>query len=853
MKKLLLTFGIALANILGVQAQCNTLTATAANTNLQCGQSTTLSHDGRQLLRSSFNADFNNSSMAGWETSQTVTFTNNICGAQNADGSIFAWMGSSSAAPRRLVTPALNFGPLAAPAGGTICFDLRMAIQGQSSPCEGPDLSDEGVYLHYSIDNGATWVQIHYFHPNGGGSAQPTTRWNNYCFPIPQGALVNGVKFKWQQLAVSGAAYDHWGIDNVQIIVNDPTLEFVWAHDNYRTRFPGTNPTPVTPSETTTYTVWMITQDTINGVPTADTCTQTVTVNVGQKPVLTMPPDITVCNGTQVPAKVITANPTASVIRWNVDENIGMSAGAIGGNIPAFTAVNNGDTIPVTATLSATATLNGSCPSDTFYYRVTVLPTPRVTPPANIVKCHGDLVANINFTSNVQQNYTWVISDSTVGNPLRASGANFIPGFTAVNTGNTPLTSTFTVTPNVGECIGTPSSFTITVNPRPTVSGGPDQTICRNEQITLAGSGANSYNWTNNASNNVPFAPTTTNEYVVTGFNMYNCSNKDTVLVIVNQLPPVVAINDKAICKGDSTILLATGAVTYAWTSNVTNGTAVSPNQTTTYYVTGTDNNGCSNYDSTLVFVHNLPMIEAGPETTVCLGFTYTPSGAYGEVYNWSHNATNGQPMNLPLGDHWLYLIGTDANGCTNHDSVLVHVIEPPVTHFTPNAYVGYPGTVFTYTNNSANANVYSWEFGNGGTATTYNANTDVTSQYPYTGDYIVVLYADNGICKYPYQDTVHIIPFPDPEIFVPNVFTPNGDGVNDRFYLDVTWGKQIEVVILNRWGNHMATITDFNHGWDGKTPNGQDATEGVYFFKYEILGFNDKTYTGHGFVTLEK
>jgi len=80
-----------------------------------------------------------------------------------------------------------------------------------------------------------------------------------------------------------------------------------------------------------------------------------------------------------------------------------------------------------------------------------------------------------------------------------------------------------------------------------------------------------------------------------------------------------------------------------------------------------------------------------------------------------------------------------------------------------------------------------------------------------------------------------------------------NNDGANDRFFLTVEWGKQIEVIILNRWGNHIATITDFNQGWDGRTMNGQEATEGVYFYKYEILGFNNKTYTGQGFVTLER
>src|SRR5690606_25208102 len=118
-----------------------------------------------------------------------------------------------------------------------------------SSPCEGPDESDEGVYLQYSVDNGATWITINYFDPNGGNDPQ-LVNWNNWCIPIPNGALVNGVKFIWFQDADSGAAYDHWGIDNVQVIVNDPTATYTWSHDGYTTPLPGDKPPPVNPHAT---------------------------------------------------------------------------------------------------------------------------------------------------------------------------------------------------------------------------------------------------------------------------------------------------------------------------------------------------------------------------------------------------------------------------------------------------------------------------------------------------------------------------------------------------------------------------------------------------------------------------
>ena len=58
-------------------------------------------------------------------------------------------------------------------------------------------------------------------------------------------------------------------------------------------------------------------------------------------------------------------------------------------------------------------------------------------------------------------------------------------------------------------------------------------------------------------------------------------------------------------------------------------------------------------------------------------------------------------------------------------------------------------------------------------------------------------------------------------------------------------------LLIVNRWGNLMATIEDLNGGWDGKTPNGNDAKEGVYFYKYFAVGQDGSEWVGHGFLTL--
>lgn len=210
---------------------------------------------GLQQATSAFKK-LNSGQPTGWAFTQQATFSN-PCSPGGVDGTTHIWMGDNSGVPRSLVTLPLNFGPAVAPAGGTICFDLLFSEQGDVSPCEGPDEPDEGVFLQYSTNNGTTWQNIDYFDSDGGADPQ-LINWNNWCFEMPTGALVNGVQFRWFQDADSDE-YDHWGIDNVEILLNDPTVQYTWVHDGYTTQQPGDNPTPVAPLTTTTYTVNMTT------------------------------------------------------------------------------------------------------------------------------------------------------------------------------------------------------------------------------------------------------------------------------------------------------------------------------------------------------------------------------------------------------------------------------------------------------------------------------------------------------------------------------------------------------------------------------------------------------------------
>jgi gliding motility-associated-like protein len=62
---------------------------------------------------------------------------------------------------------------------------------------------------------------------------------------------------------------------------------------------------------------------------------------------------------------------------------------------------------------------------------------------------------------------------------------------------------------------------------------------------------------------------------------------------------------------------------------------------------------------------------------------------------------------------------------------------------------------------------------------------------------------------------------------------------------------ERIEILILNRWGNLIKQLNTISGSWDGKTDDGQDATEGTYFYKYSAKALNGKDFSGNGFITL--
>ncbi len=220
-----------------------------------------------------------------------------------------------------------------------------------------------------------------------------------------------------------------------------------------------------------------------------------------------------------------------------------------------------------------------------------------------------------------------------------------------------------------------------------------DVSICAGENTILGVSGGTSYTWSPassliNPNSATPIAnPQTTTTYTVVSPNITGCMDTAQVTVFVNPNPEAIACEDKTICLGDSIQLIVTTHAQYAWSPtntlvNPNSGTPTAfPTVTTTYTVTVTDENGCTDTDEVVVFVNTPPTVSAGNDVQICVGAS-TPLNATGGVtYSWSpatglNNPNIPNPTANPTTSTTYTVTGTDANGCTSTDQVVVSVSE---------------------------------------------------------------------------------------------------------------------------------------------------------------------------------
>ena len=375
----------------------------------------------------------------------------------------------------------------------------------------------------------------------------------------------------------------------------------------------------------------------------------------------------------------------------------------------------------------------------------------------------------------------------------------------------------------------------------PVTASASQISICAGQTSTLTASGADTYTWSNSlgSGSSKTVTPTSTTTYTVTGSLSSGCSNTATVTVTVNSTPTIsVTASPTSICVGGTSVLTASGASTYSWsTGGSTASITVTPSVTTIYTVTGTTNDGCTGTASVTINVSQPPIIDYTTAQSHCGQsdgniMTNVTGGIPPYIYQWSNGAISPNLSNISSGSYILTV--SDNNGCSSSISITVTEAPKPQANFAPKPQITtIDDPIIYFENYSIDASSYEWDFGDG-----YNSSEfSPIHTYQNAGEYHILL---SAIDQYGCIDTAgaNVIIQEFNTYYVPNAFTPNRNELNESFNI---FGSGInpntfEMRIFDRWGKEIFFTKDINQGWDG-TFKGEIVPAGIYTY---IIKFED-------------
>lgn len=281
---------------------------------------------------------------------------------------------------------------------------------------------------------------------------------------------------------------------------------------------------------------------------------------------------------------------------------------------------------------------------------------------------------------------------------------------------------TYSVTVTIGACTIT-DDVLVQVMLNPGVDAGTDTSICLGENIDLTATGAIDYLWSTGATTQtITVSPISTQIYTVTGtINTCTASAQITVNVV---LPPTPVVSpDTSICENSTATLTASGGTSYLWSTGDTSPTiAVTPTDTTTYYVT-VSNGVCEANDSVVVNVKPLPIVDLGADTTLCTGTSITLCAGFADSYIWNAGCIAPCITETPI-DTMTYSVTATLNGCTASDSITINVLPYIPISAGPDQFICL-GDSATLTANGGLS--YVWSTGDSTQSTVVSPSTDMT------------------------------------------------------------------------------------------------------------------------------
>jgi gliding motility-associated-like protein len=559
----------------------------------------------------------------------------------------------------------------------------------------------------------------------------------------------------------------------------------------------------------------------------------------------------------------ISTTVNATNIQCNGQSNGSATVSAAGGNgVYSYTWLPTGGNGAIASNLSAgvyTVLVSSglSCvASETV--SITQPPAFNLSVSPSTLVCNG---AAVTLTAGGASNYQW--SNGTNGFSVSVNSS----GIYSVTGTQNGCSQTATVSVGVGNS--------------PTINISGTGTLCAGGQATLNAAGAGTYSWsTGQSTPSIAVTPTANSIYTVSGYNSNPlCSHTETFSVLVYQNPQVSIQGNLISCGGGAMNLTASGADVYQWSTGENNSSiTVTPFSNSTYSVTGFSSvSGCSNTAAAEVTVSTVPQLSI-TGGTVCAGTTVTLNASGASSYLWSTGQTGNTAVVVPFSSQVYTVTGYGTSTvCSTSQTVSVMVLSAPMltispvspickfqkTRLTVSGFTSYywstgdslssievsPLTSSIYSVNSienqtgciatatvlvvvndlppvkvlgdgtlcereraklrgVGAGVYHWSTG------AMTANIELT----VSENQLILLFGTDPVTGCSNVDSIRLGISPKCcEVFIPNTFTPDADGLNDGFGAkSECLFKEYHLYIFDKWGEKIFESDDIFNLWNG-------------------------------------
>lgn len=381
-----------------------------------------------------------------------------------------------------------------------------------------------------------------------------------------------------------------------------------------------------------------------------------------------------------------------------------------------------------------------------------------------------------------------------------------------------------------------------------------DVDVCLGSSVTIEAEGGGTYTWSPPETLSDPLiatpsaSPVVNTVYTVEVITPEGCVLVDSLLVTVFLNAPEPVLTDTAICEGGSVQLFGPEATFHAWHPAVFLNDAAGPDPMAapsgpTWFIV-TASNACGTIrDSAFVDVV-IPVADAWPDSVVCPGRTVQLGANGGVIFEWSPATGLDDPfIQFPVAtvdnpiNYSVRVI--DALGCEANASLSLGLLPPPFVEAGPDQVLDLGQEVQL---NAIGSGQFLWEPSTGLDCTDCPAPV----ARPLESTLYTVTLTDANGCRS--IDEVRVLL--NGSLFVPNTFTPNGDGFNDTFGASGTEIKSLQLEIFDRWGVLIFSGNAQDKWWDG-TYNGQDAPIDVYVWRIDTEDLIGAKRTLYGHVTL--